>query len=166
MYADAVFGLGFGPAEVDHVPALAPRRAGWFKVEATVPADWRQVGLLPLKRAGSGKAWDYPAEPGETFTTWAGTAEVRVALWPFPHRCECCAAGWQSLQPATFHRPVAPPCPHHAWRLVVKERILFQTNSAPRGQQHPLDVFAIRLRRIYDRLADGAAAPETRIAAP
>jgi len=165
-YADALFGLGFGPAEVDQgSPVVAPRRAGWVKVEATVPADWQQVGLLPLKGAGRSKVWEYPAEPGRTFTTWAGTPELRVALWPFPHRCGRCAAGWQSLQPATFHRPVAPPCSQHGWRLVAKERIHFQTSSAPRGQQHPMDVFATRLRIVNDRLALDPDAPAGEVAA-
>ncbi|AUY54767.1 hypothetical protein C2142_37730 [Streptomyces sp. CB01881] len=50
-----------------------------WNVRVTVPAGWNHVGLLPAPVTGD-RAWDYPAEPGATFTTWAGGAEVHLAL--------------------------------------------------------------------------------------
>ena len=50
-----------------------------WHIRVTVPDDWDHVGLLPAPAAGD-RAWCYPAEPGRTFTTWAGGAEVNLAL--------------------------------------------------------------------------------------
>ncbi|MHA4820414.1 Mucin-19, partial [Streptomyces aculeolatus] len=50
-----------------------------WQIRVTVPDDWNHVGLLPAPAAGD-RAWHYPAEPGRTFTTWAGGAEVNLAL--------------------------------------------------------------------------------------
>ncbi|MFI9365557.1 hypothetical protein ACIG5E_31580 [Kitasatospora sp. NPDC053057] len=50
-----------------------------WNVRVTVPAGWNHVGLLPAPVTGD-RAWIYPSEPGTTFTTWAGGAEVHLAL--------------------------------------------------------------------------------------
>ncbi|MFJ5924299.1 hypothetical protein ACIQF6_17040 [Kitasatospora sp. NPDC092948] len=50
-----------------------------WNVRVTVPAGWQHVGLLPAPVTGD-RAWTYPAAPGATFTTWAGGAEVHLAL--------------------------------------------------------------------------------------
>ncbi|MFC8454565.1 hypothetical protein [Kitasatospora sp. NPDC057223] len=50
-----------------------------WNVRVTVPAGWNHVGLLPAPVTGD-RAWVYPSEPGTTFTTWAGGAEVHLAL--------------------------------------------------------------------------------------
>ncbi|MGW1176135.1 hypothetical protein ACWD4P_20760 [Kitasatospora sp. NPDC002543] len=50
-----------------------------WNVRVTVPADWNHVGLLPAPVTGD-RAWVYPSTPGETFVTWAGGAEVHLAL--------------------------------------------------------------------------------------
>ncbi|WP_457033718.1 hypothetical protein [Kitasatospora sp. P5_F3] len=50
-----------------------------WNVRVTVPAGWNHVGLLPAPVSGE-RAWIYPAEPDTTFTTWAGGAEVHLAL--------------------------------------------------------------------------------------
>ncbi|MFI9159014.1 hypothetical protein [Kitasatospora aureofaciens] len=50
-----------------------------WNVRVTVPAGWNHVGLLPAPVTGD-RAWIYPSEPGATFTTWAGGAEVHLAL--------------------------------------------------------------------------------------
>jgi hypothetical protein len=50
-----------------------------WQIRVTVPDDWNHVGLLPAPAAGE-RAWYYPAEPSQTFTTWAGGAEVNLAL--------------------------------------------------------------------------------------
>ncbi|MFF2045561.1 hypothetical protein ACFVVX_34595 [Kitasatospora sp. NPDC058170] len=50
-----------------------------WNVRVTVPAGWNHVGLLPAPVTGD-RAWVYPSEPGSTFTTWAGGAEVHLAL--------------------------------------------------------------------------------------
>ncbi|WBP92040.1 hypothetical protein [Kitasatospora cathayae] len=50
-----------------------------WNVRVTVPQGWNHVGLLPAPVTGD-RAWVYPSEPGATFTTWAGGAEVHLAL--------------------------------------------------------------------------------------
>ncbi|MFK4272456.1 hypothetical protein [Streptomyces milbemycinicus] len=50
-----------------------------WQIRVTVPDGWNHVGILPAPAAGD-RAWYYPAEPGQTFTTWAGGAEVNLAL--------------------------------------------------------------------------------------
>ncbi|MFJ1758352.1 hypothetical protein [Kitasatospora sp. NPDC088134] len=50
-----------------------------WNVRVTVPQGWEHVGLLPAPVTGD-RAWIYPATPGATFTTWAGGAEVHLAL--------------------------------------------------------------------------------------
>lgn len=52
---------------------------GHWQVKVTVPDTWNHVGLLPAPAPGD-RAWHYPAEPGTTFTTWAGGPEVHTAL--------------------------------------------------------------------------------------
>ncbi|MER8236103.1 Mucin-19 [Streptomyces sp. NPDC094049] len=50
-----------------------------WQVRVTVPKDWNHVGLLPAPAPGE-RSWYYPYEGGRTFTTWAGGAEVNLAL--------------------------------------------------------------------------------------
>ncbi|OKI99904.1 hypothetical protein [Kitasatospora sp. CB01950] len=50
-----------------------------WHIRVTVPQGWSHVGLLPAPVPGD-RAWEYPATPGATFTTWAGGAEVHLAL--------------------------------------------------------------------------------------
>ncbi len=50
-----------------------------WHIRATVPHGWNHVGILPAPVPGD-RAWEYPATPGTTFTTWAGGTEVFLAL--------------------------------------------------------------------------------------
>ncbi|MGI5255419.1 hypothetical protein [Actinacidiphila glaucinigra] len=50
-----------------------------WQIRVTVPEGWNHVGMLPAPITGDA-AWCYPAEPGRTFLTWAGGAEVNLAL--------------------------------------------------------------------------------------
>ncbi|MGW1976472.1 Mucin-19 [Streptomyces sp. NPDC001889] len=50
-----------------------------WHVRVTVPGGWNHVGLLPAAVEGD-RSWTYPCEPGRTFTTWAGGAEINAAL--------------------------------------------------------------------------------------
>ncbi|MFD9688915.1 hypothetical protein ACFWXO_24540 [Kitasatospora sp. NPDC059088] len=50
-----------------------------WNVRVTVPQGWNHVGLLPAPVTRD-RAWVYPSEPGTTFTTWAGGAEIHLAL--------------------------------------------------------------------------------------
>lgn len=50
-----------------------------WQVRVTIPKDWNHVGLLPAPAPGE-RAWHYPYEGGRTFVTWAGGAEVNLAL--------------------------------------------------------------------------------------
>ncbi|MFJ5281997.1 hypothetical protein [Streptomyces parvulus] len=52
---------------------------GHWQVKVTVPDTWNHVGLLPAPAPGD-RAWHYPAQPGTTFTTWAGGPEIHTAL--------------------------------------------------------------------------------------
>ncbi|MET8703813.1 hypothetical protein ABZW10_33925 [Kitasatospora sp. NPDC004723] len=63
--------------EAEQVKALMS--CSHWNVRVTVPAGWNHVGLLPAPVTGD-RAWVYPATPGATFTTWAGGAEVHLAL--------------------------------------------------------------------------------------
>ncbi|MET9427903.1 MULTISPECIES: Mucin-19 [unclassified Streptomyces] len=50
-----------------------------WQVRVTIPKDWDHVGLLPAPAPGE-RSWHYPYEGGRTFTTWAGGAEINLAL--------------------------------------------------------------------------------------
>jgi hypothetical protein len=50
-----------------------------LQVRVTVPHGWEHVGVLPAPISGD-RNWEYPAAPGQSFTTWAGGAEVYTAL--------------------------------------------------------------------------------------
>ncbi|MEV7887476.1 Mucin-19 [Streptomyces sp. NPDC002817] len=50
-----------------------------WRVKVTIPDDWNHVGILPFAIEGE-RAWIYPHEGGRTFTTWAGGAEINLAL--------------------------------------------------------------------------------------
>lgn len=50
-----------------------------WRVKVTIPDDWNHVGVLPFAVEGE-RAWIYPHEGGRTFTTWAGGAEINLAL--------------------------------------------------------------------------------------
>ncbi|WP_351233247.1 Mucin-19 [Streptomyces sp. NPDC002133] len=50
-----------------------------WQVRVTIPKDWNHVGLLPAPAPGE-RSWHYPYEGGRTFVTWAGGAEVNLAL--------------------------------------------------------------------------------------
>jgi hypothetical protein len=65
-----------------------------------VPDGWNHVGILPAPAAGD-RAWYYPAEPGQTFTTWAGGAEVNLAL----------------------RNPIAP------WRIEILDGLLWESGT-------------------------------------
>ena len=139
MYAMSCGGLGGGPIEQDTVDAYAPFRDGWYRVVATVPRDWRHVGLLPLQGARSRDGWEYPREPGRTFETWIGDRELLAARWPFPSSCRACAEGRGA--------GTAAHCPLHGWRVRIRERLLLD-----RTRGRPLDLWRDRLVRVYEAL--------------
>lgn len=56
--------------------ALLAHRGRWL-VTAHVPSNWERVGLLGAPITDGG--WTYPARPGQTFTTWASGAELKLA---------------------------------------------------------------------------------------
>ncbi|WP_406191997.1 hypothetical protein OH807_41115 [Kitasatospora sp. NBC_01560] len=66
-------------AMTDQEQVKALMSCSHWNVRVTVPAGWNHVGLLPAPVTGD-RAWIYPSEPGTTFTTWAGGAEVHLAL--------------------------------------------------------------------------------------
>nr|MDT0519882.1 Mucin-19 [Streptomyces sp. DSM 41633] len=71
-----------------------------WQVRVTIPKDWNHVGLLPAPAPGE-RAWHYPYEGGRTFTTWAGGAEVNLAL----------------------RNPIAP------WRIEILDGLLWESGD-------------------------------------
>ncbi|MCZ4120285.1 hypothetical protein O3X23_12980 [Streptomyces sp. H39-S7] len=64
-------------SEAEQIKALY--RPSHWQVRVTVPDGWNHVGLLPAPITGEA-AWHYPNQGGRTFTTWAGGAEINLAL--------------------------------------------------------------------------------------
>ncbi|WP_164990889.1 hypothetical protein [Streptomyces sp. GZWMJZ-114] len=82
-YSALTWGLGVGEPTAFSARTFAGgdaekllRGRGRWHVRATVPADWAHVGILP---ASGASGWEYPSEPGRSFTTWATGSEVWVA---------------------------------------------------------------------------------------
>lgn len=82
MYAALVNELPVGPAEHHTGPAATyePYAKGRYRITATVPSDWKHVGILPLADPDSTTGgWSWPATPGARFETWADGTELLVA---------------------------------------------------------------------------------------
>lgn len=89
MYAAClVYSFPVGEPIRDRRSEFERYRPGWYRLTATVPPDWQQVGLLPVpgERMGSEKPWVWPATPGMVLTDlWVSEPELRLALeegWP------------------------------------------------------------------------------------
>ncbi|MFD7908338.1 hypothetical protein ACFV4G_39620 [Kitasatospora sp. NPDC059747] len=86
-YAALAWGLGAGVPEritgrqfaaLDTTErAAAVRSRSRWHATVTVPHGWNHVGILPLSGE---QGWEYPREPGRTFTTWAGGPELWLAM--------------------------------------------------------------------------------------
>lgn len=50
-----------------------------WQVRVTIPDTWNHVGILPFAVEGD-RSWIYPHQAGRSFVTWAGGAEVNIAL--------------------------------------------------------------------------------------
>lgn len=96
-----------------------------WQIRVTVPASWNHVGILPAPAAGD-RAWYYPAEPGQTFTTWAGGAEVNLAL----------------------RNPVAP------WRIEILDGLLWESGTPLRDWSTKLKEAWSGLQALADIHAD------------
>jgi hypothetical protein len=86
--------------------ALMRGRGRWH-VRVTVPADWSHVGLLPCSGASG---WEYPAEPGRTFTTWASGPEVWLARTKGWHVDVLDAITWAEGKPLNLWRDKLVQC--------------------------------------------------------
>ncbi|WP_331719678.1 Mucin-19 [Streptomyces virginiae] len=71
-----------------------------WQVRVTIPKGWNHVGLLPAPAPGE-RSWHYPYEGGHTFVTWAGGAEVNLAL----------------------RNPIAP------WRIEILDGLLWESGD-------------------------------------
>ena len=84
-YAGLVDEIGGPLVAHDDRPCFEPYQRGRYRVSVTVPDGWDHVGLLGIpNRRGIG--WEWPAEPGRTFETWADGAELHLAAdhgWRF-----------------------------------------------------------------------------------
>ena len=134
-YAACARELGAGEPVHDAIGEYAGQRRGRYRVEATVPSDWRErcacgapghagIGVLPF--AESSGAWSYPSEPGRRFVTWVDGAELHVAI-------------------------------RHGWPVRVLERLLFPWPPYPdavnpynnrRNLRGPLDAWAAKLAEL------------------
>lgn len=86
MYAACVHALPVGPAQRDHRNEFAGYTPGFYHVYASIPRDWRHIGLLPCRDEGTGRI-SYPRAAGQHFWSWATGAEVALAF----------AQGWSLL---------------------------------------------------------------------
>ncbi len=71
-----------------------------WQVRVTIPKDWNHVGLLPAPAPGE-RSWHYPYEGGRSFVTWAGGAEINLAL----------------------RNPIAP------WRIEILDGLLWESGD-------------------------------------
>ncbi|WP_431983920.1 Mucin-19 [Streptomyces qinglanensis] len=71
-----------------------------WQVKVTIPDNWNHVGLLPFAVEGD-RSWTYPHEAGRTFVTWAGGAELNLAL----------------------RNPIAP------WRIEILDGLLWESGT-------------------------------------
>lgn len=139
MYAALCWGL---PGAGEHrrtTEYLGHTRARYYAT-AGVPRDWARacacgapghegLGLLGYADA-SQTGWEYPAEPGRTFSGWWDGAEVAIAL----------AHGWAfRFHTALVFNPYTGRGPLDTWaqRLVaVRERLAMLTRGAA-GEETP-----------------------------
>jgi len=104
MYAACVRELGvggtlLGAREANEHFLANPYGRARYQVKVTVPEWWDTCGILPY-RADPGDPWEYPAEPGRTFTTWADSSEVWLAAWQFAWPTEVLAGiGFEKGKP-------------------------------------------------------------------
>lgn len=161
MYAALTWGMPVGEprrwtgAEVDALDAAGMERTlrgrGRWRVTVQVPAGWAHVGILPSK-AGNG-TWEYPAEPGRVFTTWADGAEVWAAM----------AAGWEPVLHEGLTWDEGKPL--DAWRNALVK--VWEQADASGTEAGRLAARAIRSLILYALGAFASRAhPVTRSAAP
>ncbi|WP_030387961.1 hypothetical protein [Streptomyces sp. NRRL S-241] len=96
-----------------------------WRVRVTIPTGWNHVGLLPAPAPGE-RAWHYPYEGGRTFTTWAGGAEVNLAL----------------------RNPIAP------WRIEILDGLLWESGDPLKSWSTKLQKAWRSLRAIAEHHGD------------
>ncbi|MCY0946313.1 Mucin-19 [Streptomyces antarcticus] len=96
-----------------------------WQVRVTIPEGWSHVGLLPAPAPGE-RSWHYPYEGGRTFTTWAGGAEVNLAL----------------------RNPIAP------WRIEILDGLLWESGDPLKSWSTKLQKAWRSLRAIADMHGD------------
>lgn len=111
MYAAClVYSFPVGEPTRDSSSQFEKYRPGWYRITATVPEDWQQVGLLPVpgERVASDKPWVWPATPSAVLPDlWVSEPELRLAL-------------------------------EHGWPCVIHERLLFTGQKVMRTWQERL----------------------------
>lgn len=68
-------GKAFDAAEAREQMRMLRGRGRW-RVTVTVPEEWNHLGMLGVNLG----RWEYPNQPGQTFTTWADGSEVWAAM--------------------------------------------------------------------------------------
>jgi hypothetical protein len=83
MYASCLRGLPVGEVTHDFISEYLPYVAGFYRVDVTVPMNWKHIGLLPCKnprQRGKESGSRYPNNPGTFFKSWCSDKELRLAL--------------------------------------------------------------------------------------
>lgn len=86
-YGALCWGLPAGEPVRDTLDVFAGQHRARYEVDVTVPASWAGPGLLPHQLDAGG--WEWPAEPGRTFTSWVDGSELLIAQqqgWAFTIR--------------------------------------------------------------------------------
>lgn len=96
-----------------------------WQVRVTIPKGWNHVGLLPAPAPGE-RSWHYPYEGGHTFVTWAGGAEVNLAL----------------------RNPIAP------WRIEILDGLLWESGDPLKSWSTKLQKAWRSLRAIAEMHGD------------
>ncbi|MFG2298476.1 Mucin-19 [Streptomyces sp. NPDC048603] len=96
-----------------------------WQVRVTIPQGWSHVGLLPAPAPGE-RSWHYPYEGGRTFVTWAGGAEVNLAL----------------------RNPIAP------WRIEILDGLLWESGDPLKSWSTKLQKAWRSLRAIAEMHGD------------
>ncbi len=128
FYASCLNNLPTGKCEHDTVNELAAfpngyRCPGFYYCTATVPDNWRHIGLLKEWRDTYGKDEDsrYPNEPGETFTSWTTADELVLAI----------SHGWHITIHERYYFPHKQTNPLYNWiRKIVELRKAASTGKA------------------------------------
>lgn len=80
MYASCCRHMPVGRVVHDFEDKYEKYVSGFYHVEATIPADWSHIGILPVRNPTKGKGSIFPHRAGTLFQSWASHRQVQLAL--------------------------------------------------------------------------------------